>query len=162
MENATKEILLESINVWFISANNFLHKIIYLPYLPYVFRSLLARNVDSWLIKMTVDLLPNPCCASARSLRSKLWIHSAANRETAFPRSRRSKRWKLYYSLRTTIKRIWLRLAAHRYAKDPVDFRIAANRIESECPTPRARAGYLIFGYHIDFCRGNWMKRLEK
>lgn len=25
--------------------------------------------------------------------------------------------------------------------------------MESECPT--SRAGYLIFGYHIDFCRGN-------
>lgn len=104
-----------------------------------------ASRLADWL-KWVVDPRSSYIFPPVLSIRN-LCVRSAANRETAFPHSQWSKRWKLYYSLRTTIKRIRLRSAAHRSVKDPLDS--GSRRIDGKW-MPEAASGYLIFGYHAD------------
>lgn len=120
-----------------------------LSFLHFLKLSCTASRLADWLKLKSSVRSRNPCssCISARSLHSKLCVRSAANRETAFPHSQRSKRWKLYYSLRTTIKRIRLRSAAHHSAKDLLDS--GSRGIDGKW-MPEAARGYLIFGYRAD------------
>lgn len=154
----------------------FKHPLLFAP----IFLNLLARQariVDwlKWAIGRSVPESMQQQQPRRTSPRSKLCVRSAANRETAFPRSRRSKWWKLYYSLRTTIKR---NPAARRRrrrpgapgtqpeppregSRPPLDLS-GSRRIDGKHRTggpTLSSDGYLIFGYHTDGCRGNWMKR---